>query len=101
MERKLVAVLAADVVAFSHLMAADEENTQAALMAHRAELFDPKVAEYHGRVVKLTGDGALVEFPSLIDAVRCAVEIQHGMARRNAEVPPRAPDHHSGRGQPG
>jgi adenylate cyclase len=87
MERKLVAVLAADVVGYSRLMERDEEGTLAALKAHRAVLIDPKIAEHHGRIVKLSGDGILVEFASLIDAVRCAVEIQNGMARRNADVP--------------
>jgi adenylate cyclase len=87
MERKLVAVLAADVVGYSRLMGADEEGTLAALKAHRRDLIGPKVADHHGRIVKLTGDGALVEFGSLVDAVRCAVEIQNGIARRNADIP--------------
>jgi adenylate cyclase len=87
MERKLVAILAADAVGYSRLMGADEEGTLAVLKAHRRDLIDPKVAEHHGRTVKLTGDGALVEFGSLVDAVRCAVEIQNGMARRNADIP--------------
>ena len=88
MERKLVAVLAADVVGYARLMEADEEGTLQALKAHRAELLEPKIAEHRGRTVKLAGDGALIEFGSLLDAVRCAVEIQNGMTRRNAEVPP-------------
>ena len=87
MERKLVAIVAADVVGYSRLMGADEEGTHAVLQGHRRELIDPKVAEHRGRTVKLTGDGALIEFASLVDAVRCAVEIQNGMTRRNAEVP--------------
>jgi adenylate cyclase len=87
MERKLVAILAADVVGYSRLMGADEEGTLAVLKAHRRDLIDPKIAEHHGRTVKLTGDGALVEFGSLVDAMRCAVEIQNGMVRRNADVP--------------
>jgi adenylate cyclase len=87
MERKLVAILAGDVVGYSRLMGADEEGTLTTLKAHRHELLDPKTTEHHGRTVKLTGDGALVEFGSLVDAVRCGVEIQNGMARRNADVP--------------
>jgi adenylate cyclase len=87
MERKLVAVLAADVVGYSQLMERDEEGTHAVLKAHREELIDPRIAQHRGRTVKLTGDGALVEFASLVDAVRCAVEIQNGMARRNADLP--------------
>jgi adenylate cyclase len=86
-ERKLVAVLAADVVGYSSLMERDEEGTLAALKAHRVDLIDRKIDEHHGRIVKVTGDGTLVEFASLVDAVRCAVEIQNGMARRNADVP--------------
>jgi adenylate cyclase len=86
-ERRLAAILAADVVGYSRLMGMDEERTLARLKAHRRELIDPKIAEYHGRTVKLTGDGALVEFPSVVGAVRCAVEIQRGMAERNAELP--------------
>jgi adenylate cyclase len=86
-ERKLAAILAADVVGYSRLRGADEVGTLARLKAHRRELIDPKSAEYHGRMVKLTGDGALVEFPSVVGAVRCAVDIQRGMAERNAESP--------------
>jgi adenylate cyclase len=85
-ERKLAAILAADVVGYSRLMGMDEEGTLARLNAHRRELIDPKIAEYHGRMVKLTGDGALVEFPSIVGAVRCAVDIQRSMVERNAEV---------------
>jgi adenylate cyclase len=83
----LAAILAADVVGYSRLMGLDEEGTLARLKAHRRELIDPKIAEYHGRMVKLTGDGALVEFPSVIDAVRCAAEIQQAMIERNSGVP--------------
>jgi class 3 adenylate cyclase len=79
MERRLAAILAADVVGYSRLMAADEEGTLAGLRALRAELFDPTIAKHHGRIVKLMGDGALVEFASVVDAVRCAVEIQSDM----------------------
>jgi class 3 adenylate cyclase len=87
MERRLAAVLSADVVGYSRLMAADEEGTHARLKAHRGALLDPTIAGYGGRVVKLTGDGALVEFPSVVQAVQCALEFQRGMAARNAEVP--------------
>ena len=87
MERKLIAILAADVAGYSRLMELDEAGTLAALKAHRQELIDPKIAEHHGRLFKLMGDGALVEFASVVDAVACAVAIQHGMAARNEEVP--------------
>jgi TolB-like protein/class 3 adenylate cyclase len=86
-ERRLAAILAADVAGYSRLMGADEEGTLAALKAIRRELGDPKVAEHRGRIVKTTGDGMLVEFASVVDAVRCAVEVQQGMAERNAGVP--------------
>jgi adenylate cyclase len=83
--RRLVAILAADVAGYSRLMGADEGGTLERLKALRRELFDPKVAEHHGRIVKTTGDGMLVEFASIVDAVRCAVEIQRAMLDRNAE----------------
>jgi adenylate cyclase len=86
--RRLTAILAADVAGYSRLMGADEEGTHERLKAHRRELVDPKIAEHHGRIVKTTGDGLLVEFPSVVDAVRCAVEVQRGMADRNAATPP-------------
>ena len=86
-ERRLAAILSADVAGYSRLMSEDETGTLAVLKAHRAEFFDPTVAEFGGRIVKLMGDGALVEFPSVVNAVECAVAIQHGMAERNAEVP--------------
>ncbi|MEE8245842.1 MAG: adenylate/guanylate cyclase domain-containing protein [Alphaproteobacteria bacterium] len=86
-ERKLAAILAADVVGYSRLMGADEEGTLKALKRHRAEVIEPKVAEHHGRVVKTTGDGILVEFMSVVDAMRCAVEVQGAMAERNHDVP--------------
>jgi class 3 adenylate cyclase len=86
-ERKLAAILAADVAGYSRLMEADEEGTLARLKSLRRELIDPKINEHHGRIVKTTGDGALVEFPSVVEAVRCAVEVQHGMAGLNADVP--------------
>jgi TolB-like protein/class 3 adenylate cyclase/Flp pilus assembly protein TadD len=85
--RRLAAILAADVAGYSRLMGADEEGTLNRLKAHRRELVDPKIREHHGRIVKTTGDGMLVEFPSVVDAVRCAVEIQRLMADRSAEVP--------------
>ena len=85
--RRLAAILAADVAGYSRLMGADEEGTLAALKTIRQELSDPKVKEHRGRIVKTTGDGLLVEFASVLDAVRCAVEVQQGMAARNAEVP--------------
>jgi adenylate cyclase len=86
-ERKLAAILAADVAGYSRLMGADEEGTHESLTAHIRELVDPKIKEHRGRIVKTTGDGMLAEFPSVVDAVRCAVEIQRGMVDRNAETP--------------
>jgi class 3 adenylate cyclase len=86
-ERRLAAILAADVASYSRLMGADEEGTLAALKAIRRELGDPKIAAYRGRIVKTTGDGLLVEFASVVDAVRCAVDVQRGMAERNADIP--------------
>src|SRR5215475_5604096 len=85
--RRLAAILAADVAGYSRLMGADEEGTLSRLKAHRRELLDPKVAEHHGRIVKTTGDGILVEFTSVVDAVECAVSLQRGLAERNANVP--------------
>jgi adenylate cyclase len=85
--RKLAAILAADVVGFSRLAGADEDRTLARLRALRSDLIDPTIAVHQGRVVKRTGDGALVEFRSVVDAVRCAVEIQRAMVERNAGVP--------------
>src|SRR6476660_2729416 len=86
-ERKLAAILAADVAGYSRLMGADEEGTLAALKTLRRELSDPKIKEHHGRIVKTTGDGLLVEFGSVVDAVRCAVEVQAAMAERNPGAP--------------
>src|SRR5271167_4975749 len=86
-ERRLAAILAADVAGYSRLIGDDEEGTLAALKACRRELIDPKMAEHRGRIVKTTGDGALVEFASAVDAVRCAMEIQRAMADRNADIP--------------
>jgi adenylate cyclase len=85
-ERRLAAILAADVAGYSRLMGADEEGTLARLNAHRREFLEPTVAEHRGRVVKRTGDGILVEFVSAVDATRCAIEVQHGMAQRNIGV---------------
>src|SRR5437868_14127228 len=86
-ERKLAAILAADVAGYSRLMGADEEGTLAQLKAHRRALVDPKIKEHRGKIIKTTGDGMLVEFASVVDALRCAVEVQRGMAERNAGVP--------------
>ena len=87
-ERRLAAIMAGDIVGYSRLMGVDEEGTLRQLKAHRKELIDPKIAEHHGRIVKTTGDGMLVEFVSVVDAVRYAVDIQRGMAERNADVAP-------------
>src|SRR5690242_8033513 len=84
--RRLAAILAADVAGYSRLMGADEEGTLERLKALRRELLDPKIAEHHGRIVKTTGDGMLVEFASVVDAVRCAVAVQQAMAERNTGV---------------
>ena len=86
-QRRLAAILAADVAGYSRLMGADEEGTLDRLKAHRRQLVDPKIAEHRGRIVKTTGDGVLAEFASVVDAVRCALEIQRAMADRNADVP--------------
>jgi len=86
--RRLAAIVSADVVGYSLLMGRDDSATLAGLKAHRRELIDPKIAEYGGRIVKTIGDGLLLEFPSVVDAVRCAVDVQRGMAERNAGVPP-------------
>ncbi len=86
-ERRLAAILAVDMVGYSRLMSLDEAGTLARLRAHRLELIDPAIAKARGRIIKTTGDGLLVEFASVVDAVQCAVEIQRRMARRNADVP--------------
>ena len=86
--RKLVAILAADVVGYSRLAGSDEDRTLARLRALRSDLIDPTIAIHNGRVVKRTGDGSIIEFRSVVDAVRCAVEVQNGMLERNAGVPP-------------
>ena len=86
--RRLAAILAADVAGYSRLMGADEEGTHERLKAHLRELVEPKIAEHRGRIVKNTGDGFLAEFQSVVDAVRCAIEVQRAMAARNADTPP-------------
>ncbi len=86
-ERRLTTILAADVVGYSRLMDADEAGTFARLKAHRKELIEPKTTEYHGRVVKLMGDGTLMEFASVVDAVNFAVDVQKAMTERNSSVP--------------
>jgi adenylate cyclase len=85
-ERKLAAILAADVVRYSRLMEADEAGTFDRLRAHRKELFEPEIAKHHGRIFKLMGDGLLAEFGSVVDAVECAVAVQRGLAERNADM---------------
>src|SRR5215468_10017791 len=87
-DRRLAAIVAADIAGYSRLMGADEEGTLRQLKAHRKELVDPKITEHRGRIVKTTGDGMLVEFASVVEAVRCAVDIQRGMVARNVNVAP-------------
>src|SRR5215212_9259560 len=86
-QRKLAAVVAADVVGYSRLMGKDEGGTLAALKAVRQEVVDPAIASHGGRIVKTTGDGLLLEFPSVVNAVRCAVEVQTAMTDRSADIP--------------
>ena len=86
--RKIAAILVADVVGYSRLASADEDRTLSRLRGLRSDLIDPAIAAHHGRVVKRTGDGLIVEFRSVVDAVRCAIEVQHGMIERNAGLPP-------------
>ena len=86
-DRRLAAIFAGDVVGYSRLMGTDEEGTLRQLKTHRKELVDPKITEHRGRIVKTTGDGILVEFVSVVDAVRCAVDIQRGMHERNSDIP--------------
>src|SRR6516165_8806057 len=86
--RKLVAILVADVVGYSRLAGADEERTLARLRGLRSDLIDPAIAAHRGRIVKRTGDGSIIEFRSVVDAVRCAIEVQTGLIERNAGVPP-------------
>src|SRR6201997_4639638 len=85
--RKLAAILCADVVGYGRLAGADEDRILARLRALRSDLIDPTIAVHHGRFVKRTGDGAIVDFRSIVDAVRCAIEVQSGMAERNAGLP--------------
>ena len=85
-DRRLAAILCADAAGYSRLMGDDEEGTLAALKAHRRELIDPLITQHQGRIVKTTGDGVLLEFASVVDAVRCAVVVQQGMEDRNATV---------------
>ena len=87
MERRLAAIMATDVVGYSRLIGADEEGTIAALQGLRADLVDPKISEHHGRIVKLMGDGMLAEFPSVVDAVRAALETQQAVADHNSDIP--------------
>src|SRR5262245_60569273 len=87
MERRLSAILAADVVGYSALMEQDEAGTFERLRAHRIELFEPEIQKHHGRIFKLTGDGLLAEFASVFEAVECAVSLQRGLAERNSSVP--------------
>ena len=86
-ERRLAAILSADVVGYSRIMGADESGTLSSLKSHRSELIEPKIGEHNGRIVKLMGDGILGEFASAVDAVRCAIEIQRSMPDRNAKIP--------------
>lgn len=85
--KRRLAILAADIAGYSRLMGADEEGTLARLKAHRSELIDPKNEQHRGRIVKTTGDDILIGFPSVVDRVRCAIEVQQGMVERNALVP--------------
>jgi adenylate cyclase len=86
--RKLAAILVADVVGYSRLAGADEDRTLSRLRGLRSDLIDPAIAAHHGRIVKRTGDGNIIEFRSVVDAVRCAVEVQDGMVERNTGLPP-------------
>jgi adenylate cyclase len=85
--RKIAAILVADVVGYSRLAGQDEEGTLARLRALRSDLIDPAIAAHRGRIVKRTGDGSLIEFRSVVDAVRCAIQVQNGMVERNIDVP--------------
>ena len=85
--RKLAAILVADVVGYSRLAGADEDRTLARLRGLRSDLIDPAIAAHHGRIVKRTGDGSIIEFRSVVDAVRCAIEVQNGLIERNAGLP--------------
>ena len=86
--RKIAAILVADVVGYSRLAGADEDRTLSRLRGLWSDLIDPAIAAHHGRIVKRTGDGSLIEFRSVVDAARCAIEVQQGLIERNAGVPP-------------
>jgi adenylate cyclase len=86
--RKIAAILVTDVVGYSRLAGADEDRTLARLRALRSDLIDPTIAVHHGRIVKRTGDGSIIEFRSVVEAVRCAIEVQSAMVERNAGLPP-------------
>ena len=86
--RKLAAILVSDIVGYSRLAGADEDRILARLRTLRSDLIDPTIAVNHGRIVKRTGDGSIIEFRSVVDAVRCAIEVQSGLAERNAGLPP-------------
>ncbi len=86
--RKIAAILVTDVVGYSRLASTDEDRTLSRLRGLRSDLIDPAIAAHHGRIVKRTGDGSLIEFRSVVDAVRCAVEVQNGLIERNAGLPP-------------
>ena len=86
--RKLVAILVADIVGYSRLAGADEDRILARLRTFRSDLIDPTIAVHHGRIIKRTGDGSIIEFRSVVDAVNCAIEVQRAMVERNAEVAP-------------
>jgi adenylate cyclase len=86
--RKIAAILAADVVGYGRLAGADEDRTLARLRGLRSDLIDPSIDAHHGRIVKRTGDGSLIEFRSVVDAVQCAIEVPNGMAERNSGLPP-------------
>ena len=86
--RKIAAILVADVVGYSRLAGADEDRTLSRLRGLRSDLIDPAIDAHHGRIVKRTGDGSMIEFRSVVDAVRCAIEVQNGMVERNAGLPP-------------
>ena len=85
--RRLTTIVAADIAGFSRLVGNDEEGTLAAQRSHRAELIEPLLTEYHGRVANTAGDSFLLEFPSVVDAVRCSIAVQDGMAERNHAIP--------------
>jgi hypothetical protein len=97
--RKIAAIMVADVVGYSRLAGVDEDRTLARLRAQRSDLIDPTISVHHGRIVKRTGDGSVIEFRSVVDAVRCALEVQHAMVERNIGLPPeRRTPRHSFRG---